>query len=58
MVTRLFRVMICHRELTSTNLHDLSMRWSWEVIGQFKYIISPPAEDPSTYQTRQSADLP
>ena len=47
MVTRLIRVVTYHKELTSINSHDPSMRWSWEVAGQIKY-ISPLAEDQRT----------
>ena len=46
MVKRLIRVVTYQKELPPKNLNSLSIRWLCEVIGQIKYILSPPAEDP------------
>ena len=46
MVTKLVRVVTCHKELPLVNSHDLSMRWSCEVICEIKCILSRFTEDP------------
>ena len=45
MITKLTRVVTYREELPVNNLHDLSMSWSYEIMKQIKYIISPLAED-------------
>ena len=49
MVTKLFRVVTCSKELSFINMHDIPTEWSCWVTWQIKY-ISPPAEDVSTAQ--------
>ena len=46
MITRLIGVVIYCKKLPHINSHDPLIRWSWKVILQFKYIGSPPEEDP------------
>ena len=47
MITKLFRVVTCFKELSSIDMHDISTEWSCWVMWQIKY-ISLPAEDVST----------
>ena len=41
LVTRLFKLVTYREELPPMNSYDPSMRWSYEVTRQIKYIISP-----------------
>ena len=49
MVSKFFRVATCVKELSSINMHDISIEWCCSVTWQIKY-ISPPAEDLLTPQ--------
>ena len=44
MATKLFRVVACWKELSSINMHDISMEWSIGDASEIKY-ISLPTED-------------
>ena len=46
-VTRLIMVVIYCKELATIYLHDLSIKWSFKVRWQIKYITSPLAEEAS-----------
>ena len=48
MVTKLFRVVTCGKELSPINMHDISMKWSCWVMWQIKYIYQ--------HHNRQGAD--
>ena len=45
-VTKPVRMVSYCEDLPPKNSNDSSIRWSWEVKWQIKYIISPTVEDP------------